>query len=368
MPARMGRPRTQHKDLPPGVRLKGGRYYWQPTSAAERAARRARGEKVEISLGVDPIEMRKAWARLNPVGDDAVEGTVGALINHYLEEELERLDPRTKQPRLTKKTRDEYRRQLGKLKERFGARRYARNAVEASAGDRFRRMDIVQMLRGSTTPVQANKDANTLSAVFEYARDCGLTEYNPVQGATRNPERPRDREALPWEVEVIKTAATPLLALMIRFNEITGFRSGEIRSIEHRHLEAGGIRFQRSKGGDREFWEWTSGLRAVIDDARKLRGSVRSLHFVFCTRKGKQLTEFGFQQLWRAARAKANRWLAEAGLPAIENLRFHDLRSKAIDDAEQLHGRDPVKFGSHRDPRTSRRHYQRRTKRQTPLE
>ena len=69
-----------------------------------------------------------------------------------------------------------------------------------------------------------------------------------------------------------------------------------------------------------------------------------------------------------AARAKANRWLAEAGLPAIENLRFHDLRSKAIDDAEQLHGRDPVKFGSHRDPRTSRRHYQRRTKRQTPLE
>src|SRR5262245_40664339 len=89
---------------------------------------------------------------------------------------------------------------------------------------------------------------------------CGLTEYNPVQGATRNPERPRDREALPWEVEVLKTAATPLLALMIRFNEITGFRSGEIRSIEHKHLEAGGIRFKRSKGGDREFWEWTSGL------------------------------------------------------------------------------------------------------------
>jgi len=107
MPAPMGRPRTKDKDLPPGVRLKGGRYYWQPTSAAERAAKRARGEKVEISLGTDPVEMRKAWSRLNPIGDDAVEGTVGTLINRYLEDELDRLDPYTKQARLTKKTRDE---------------------------------------------------------------------------------------------------------------------------------------------------------------------------------------------------------------------------------------------------------------------
>ena len=317
MAIKMGRPRERHKDLPPGVRLKNGRYYWQPTSAAERAAKRARGEKNEIPLGADPVEMRKRWARLNPLGEE-VEGTVAALIARYLEEELERIDPHTKEPRLTEKTRNEYRRQLGKIKARFGARRYARNAVEASAGGEvLRRMDIVQMLRTSTTPVQANKDANTLSAVFEYARDCGLTEYNPVQGATRNRERPRDREALPWEVEVIQTAATPLLALMIRFNAITGFRGGEIRAIEHKHLEAGGIRFKRGKDGDREFWPWTPGLRAIIDDAGALRGSVRSIRYVFCTRKGNQLSEFGFQQLWRAARAKANRWLVDAGLAPI---------------------------------------------------
>ena len=63
-----------------------------------------------------------------------------------------------------------------------------------------------------------------LSQVFEYARDVGLTEYNPCEGVERNTELPRDREALPWEVECLLATAPPLLALMIRFVRITGWR------------------------------------------------------------------------------------------------------------------------------------------------
>jgi integrase len=87
---------------------------------------------------------------------------------------------------------------------------------------------------------------------------------------------------------------------------------------------------------------------------------------VFCTRKGGQLSEWGLQSLWRAALRRANRDLADVGI-AITGLTFHDLRSKAIDDAAER-GRDPVAFASHADGKVTRRHYLRRAKRQTPLE
>jgi site-specific recombinase XerD len=366
MPIKMGRPRERNKDLPPGIRLINGRYYWKPTSAAERAARKAKGLKATVPLGSDPMEMRRAWVRLNPPDGAPAESTVAYLIERYREEEVDRVDPRTRQPKRTEKTRDEYRRQLGKWEERIGRMRYARNAVEASAGDCFRRMHVVQFLRNSKTPTQANKDVSVLSQVFEYARDVGLTEYNPCAGAERNTELPRDREALAWEVEALLAAAPPLLALMIRFVRITGWRGAEIRSLEHRQLEPGGIRLQRAKGGKRELWEWTPELRAIVEEAKTLRGAVRSLHYVFCTRKGSQLTEWGLQSLWRATLRRANRQLADAGV-AITGLTFHDLRSKAIDDAAER-GRDPVAFASHTDGKVTQRHYLRRAKRQTPLD
>jgi hypothetical protein len=205
-----------------------------------------------------------------------------------------------------------------------------------------------------------------LSQVFEYARDVGLTEYNPCEGVERNTELPRDREALAWEVECLLAAAPPLLALMIRFVRITGWRGHEIRALEHRQFEPAGIRLQRAKGGQRELWEWTPELRAIVDEAKKLRGAVRSLRYVFCTRKGGQLTEWGLQSLWRATLRRANRQLADSGV-GISGLTFHDLRSKAIDDAAER-GLDPVAFASHSDSKVTRRHYLRRAKRQTPLE
>jgi hypothetical protein len=41
---------------------------------------------------------------------------------------------------------------------------------------------------------QGNRDAAFLGSVFRYAKECGLTEYNPCVGATRAPEYARERE------------------------------------------------------------------------------------------------------------------------------------------------------------------------------
>jgi len=262
----MGRRRTKHKDLPPGVRLIKGRYYWRPTSRIERDARKAKGLPMFVPLGADPTEMRRAWVKL-ALPPEQPEGTVAYLIERYRDEELDRRDPKTKEHVRVVKTRKEYRRQLAKLEERFGVMKYARNAIEASQSGFLRRMDIVQFLRNSPTPVQANKDVNVLSGVFEHAINCGLTEYNPIAGAPRNEEPGRDREPLPWEVEVITTAASPLLALLIRLTEITGWRGVEGRTLERSQVEAAGIRRRQ-----RETWA----QRAVgVDTAtsRDHRGS-----------------------------------------------------------------------------------------------
>ena len=87
---------------------------------------------------------------------------------------------------------------------------------------------------------------------------------------------------------------------------------------------------------------------------------------MFCTRKGGQLTEWGLQFLWRATLRRADRPRADTGV-AIAGLTFHDLQSKAIDDAAER-GRDPVAFASDLDDKVTRRHDLRRAKRQTSLE
>ncbi|MET0164813.1 MAG: hypothetical protein ABW318_07410 [Vicinamibacterales bacterium] len=121
------------------------------------------------------------------------------------------------------------------------------------------------------SPTQAKKDVSLPSQVFEYARDVGLTEYNPCELVERNNELPRDREALAWEVEALIAVAPTLLALMIRFVRITGWRGHEIRSLEHRQLEPGGILLQRAKGGKRELWEWTPELDSGAGSRNRTR-------------------------------------------------------------------------------------------------
>lgn len=114
-------------------------------------------------------------------------------------------------------------------------------------------------------------------------------------------------------------------------------------------------------------WRYRSSRRASAANAgvqRRLR--VRSLRYVFCTRKGGQLTEWGLQFFWRATLRRANRPRADTGV-AIAGRSFHDLQSKAIDDAAER-GRDAVAFASDLDGKVTRRHDLRRAKRQTPLE
>ena len=365
----VGRRRQRDFDLPPGVRRIGGSLYWRPTSAQERAERKAKGLGEAEPLGPTWDEAaRKRWATLAGYRDDipAIAGTVAELLDLFERDELER----GRKPR----TISEYKASLKVLRKRFGACRYGKTAAEAMQGRAIGQVDV-QAFVHELGNVHANRHAAVLSSVFTYAARIGKTSYNPCLGIKRNAEAPREREVAPWEAEVLLAVSTPLMALLMRYERLTGWREGDVRQLSRPQLQAEGIKLKQGKRGRRQLWLWTPELREIIaeaiarPEARKALAvalKTRTHPAVFAARTGKPLTLYGFQSLWRRTRERANKLLAECEVPLkIEDLHFHDLRAVAADDAVEL-GQDRAEFLGN-SKAVAEKHYARRELKVRPL-
>jgi hypothetical protein len=132
------------------------------------------------------------------------------------------------------------------------------------------------------------------------------------------------------------------------------------------------------KGGKVEVWKWTPALRRIWDEALKLPGATPFPKSpLFPARGRKPLSYSGFNTAWQALVKKANAELAGAGLVdpdtlerhaglAIEDLHFHDWRSKVHDDAVDKKRDGAEQIGDTKAVAT--RHYDRRPKLKIPLE
>lgn len=414
----LGRPRKSPFDLlPAGVRKIGERFYWQPTSSKEKAARIAAGLPVSIALGDDPDAMRKAWGKLTQDKTVAYDkgGTVAEIMLRFALEELPRIKKKTGKPLFAPKTQRSYRASIKNILEKFGSREYAANQVEASKGGKLRAMDIQQWVNAAMHgESQANRDLSVFSRAFRYAKQCGLTEYNPCLGIQRQEETPRQRDVEPWEIQVLLTACDPIkpeaiarrapnepnrivscacgcgerfklyddiakrlsnrsrprlfvrghgskrgfwnMGLMIRFADLTGASAQDCRALRREHLRADGVAITRGKTGTRRLSEWTPALRELIAEALAMGPDVRGA--VFCNRSGKPYSETAFAQLWSGALAFARRLAKDAGLPELDDpcgLHFHDIRKKAGNDARQQ-GQAMGEFLGNSE-QTARKHY-----------
>lgn len=370
---KVGRKRITNPTLPAGVRLIAGRFYWQPTSAAERAARKAAGLPASVPLGATlDTQARKRWAELAGFRDAplAADGTLGELLDLFETEGLKfKLNGK---PRAAK-TITAYKAAIAFWRDKWGTARFARTAADALAQRGLSKVDVQRFLHSAERKVQANRYVAALSSVYAYAiAVAGRTDYNPCLAVRKNEETPRDREALPWEVEVLRTVATPLMELMMRFENLTGWREKDLRLLSLPQLLAQGIRLRQSKRGKRQLWLWTDELRAIVKDAQALpRRRVRGREnvdttAVFATRNGTAMSESGFQKNWQRTVARANRLLAECEIPLkIEDLHFHDLRASAADDAVDA-GQDRATFLGD-NPQTASKHYARRERVVRPL-
>jgi hypothetical protein len=117
--------------------------------------------------------------------------------------------------------------------------------------------------------------------------------------------------------------------------------------------------------------EWNDDLKPIIRDALELTGTQRAGVFplspVFASRSGGRLSGSAFWDSFSLLVRQTNEALAECAIPlSIEDLGFHDLRSKAGDDAEAA-GFDMHEFLGN-TPDVAAKHYARRERKVVPLE
>ncbi len=347
----VGRKRTIRTDLPTGLYFdpKWGSFYIRMRLGA--------GERVYKPLGkIGRDAAIKAWAKLVP-DPLAAQGTVGELVDRYLTEELPR---RERLGKVRAITAEGYRASARKLRAEFGARRLARTPAESMRPDVLRTLEVDAYLRkheGTRGAIAANRAVALLSAMFTFGKRCGLTSYNPCEGAERNEERPRKRQLTADETAALLGKAAPVLRLMMRLAAVTSLRKTDVRMLRVQQVTPDGIDVTMSKTGARRLYAITPEVREVLDEAAKLPGRARSM-FVFPTRKGTPYSESALQSMFRRLRERIG--------PDAAGIVFRDTRTTALNDARRA-GADATGLAGHADERTTERHYLDEPKRVTPL-
>jgi integrase len=211
--------------------------------------------------------------------------------------------------------------------------------------------------------VQANRDKALLSAAYTHARNLGMfSGADPTKGLQyRNEEKPRDRYVTDAELDKLLLAASPKLACIARFIELTGMRQGDALRVRLVDLTEEGIAYQQGKTGKRLVVLWSDELKAVVADAKKLWRRFGREFLFESTPKGKHAargpgayTPSGLRALWRVARAKAD----------LADVNLHDLRRKAGSDSATVV--EAQALLGHADGKVTSKHYRAKPARVKP--
>lgn len=378
----VGRRRTKDLHLMRGVREIDGMWYWQPSSESERVQRRKlkaeakkRGEKFSIGCTLGPAnskEARTKWAEVSGYRDvPTKEGTVAELFKLYRKAPDGLPKKRNGKPR-SKNTIREYTASLKLLEARYGDCRYAKTAGEAMDGKALGTAQIQQFVAEGGRPME-NRHLSAFSAAFDWAIRKGLTAYNPCLGVAKNAEEPRTREALEWEVEVLRAMAYATqdkhMALMIDYEDTVGWRVSDILTFVTTQVYPGWIKHRHGKRGKKQRWERTPEVERILREAATLPGAnierLGQPRYVFPTRSGEQMSLGRFEKRWSKLKKRTNAALAACEIQLkIEDLHFQDLRSKVHDDAEDQGQEGHEVLGNSEE--VADRHYGRRGKMTRP--
>lgn len=280
-----------------------------------------------LRLSDDKAVALAKWAELEgetpAIDGEAVHapGTVGALIQRYMVEVAPKKSPGT---------------YLGNQQEAVNLLKvFATVAITA-----IRPMHIAKYIdvRGIKAPVRANREISLLSHIFSYGMRWGSVDANPCIGVAKHPEKGRDRYIANAEFEGVKALASPLIATLMEFAYLTALRKGDILSLRLEQITDEGIWIKQAKTGAKQLYEWTPGLREVVDKARTLHPVVRGL-YLFCTHRGQPYTDAGIKAMWNRVQVK---WAESGGV----RFTFHDIRAKALTDAKSM-GMDAQSLAGH---------------------
>lgn len=194
------------------------------------------------------------------------------------------------------------------------------------------------------TPAMANRVLTVMTLIFAYAVEQQLVEWNPCIGIKKHTLSPRTRLLSHAEIEAIKTHSPARLRCMIDILYLTGQRIGDILTLRRSDITEIGIAFKQQKTEARLIVEWTPELRAAVDAALALHINVKAMT-LFHTQHGGPP---GYETVWE-------QWVRACKVAGVEDANPHDLRARAITDAEEQ-GLDPQALAGHTDRKMTERY------------
>lgn len=183
-------------------------------------------------------------------------------------------------------------------------------------------------------PSTGNSALTVLRTAFDKAVRWGMCEYNPAKGVDRFKERKRKRYLTDAEWLGIRAHSPEWLRLIIDMCYLTAQRIGDVLAIKQSDITAEGILFTQQKTGKRILVESTPELDDVVRSARAL-SKVAGV-YLFSRSASKPASYTTTNRYWHKARKAAG----------VEDARIHDLRAKAITDAD-AEGLDAQKLAGH---------------------
>lgn len=303
----VGRRRTKHKNLPPRLHLKHGRYYY--------------GRNQEF-VGDNLADAMLAYGEREAARAGKRPYTFGDLAGQYAAKVIPTKAPRTREDNMDELAmllipfRDA---PLSKLEpHHFAGYRDNRFARPRKGRENERRL--------ATT--RANRELALASAIWNWGRDTGRTNLpNPVLGVKRNKEAGRDRYVTDEELQAVWDAADEPLRDALDLYHLTGQRVSDVLKMSLTDVRDGCLWLRQGKTAKPVRLTIEGPLEHVLERIRGRTFPAAAVVSVALVRdeNGQRITYDALSDRLQAARAKAG-----------VHFQFRDLRAKAATDLEDL--------------------------------
>ena len=311
----MGRKRDKNKYLPKYMQLIHGTYYFVPPA----------GERKWINLGKNFTKACAEWANIIEEPKKLIK--MKEIIEQYIIEEASQKAERTYQDNIKEAT-------------------YLTKVFGQMTPKDIKPKHIYGYLRerGKDSKIRSNREISLLSVIFKKAIEWGCDiDLNPCMGIKKHSEPERTRYISDDEFETRKKVMPEWISLMMDIAFFTSARKGDLLKINiNKDITNNMLHITQEKTGKKQAYFLVdengnrNDLGIVIQKTRNLRRPIQSF-YLFCNRRGKPYSKSGFDSIWQRHSKK----------DGIKDFRFHDIRAKAITDAEDL-GVNPQKLSGHK--------------------
>jgi integrase len=303
----VGRCRTKHKNLPPRLHLKRGRYYY--------------GRNQEF-VGDNLADAMLAYGEREAARAGRRPFTFGDLGRQYQAAVIPKKAPRTREDNMDELA------MLLLVFDKAPLQTIEPHHVAGYRDNRFSRPRKGRKEAPRLATTRANREIALMSAVWNWGRDTGRTNLpNPCEGVKRNKEVGRDRYVTDDELSSVWAEADEPLRDALDLYHLTGQRVGDVLRMSLTDVRDGCLGLRQGKTGKPLRLALVGDLAAVLERIRARTFPAECVVSMALVRdeSGQRMTYHALADRFEAARKRAG-----------VHFQLRDLRAKAATDLEDL--------------------------------